>query len=202
MPQRPVQQQPNLQQPMPQQPMPQRPVPQQPKNGKSSLLWLWIVIAVVLLGAIGAGTWYLLGYSEKPHTAVVFDDEEEVNADEDDDSANRRQRQRHRRRSSEQPVNAGSENPDADSSSAAVDMERYDMACTRELTESDLAGLSAEELKVMRNWIFARHGYKFRTDEMRAYFSQQPWYEPLYDDVSGMLTDIELRNIDFIKSHE
>lgn len=78
----------------------------------------------------------------------------------------------------------------------------YDVACERKLTEDDLAGMSKKELRFMRNWIFARHGYIFSTTEMRNYFEQQPWYQGRYSNVTSMLTDIEKYNINFIKEHE
>lgn len=78
----------------------------------------------------------------------------------------------------------------------------YDVACERKLTEDDLAGMSKKELRLMRNWIFARHGYIFSTTEMRNYFEQQPWYQGRYSNVTSMLTDIEKYNINFIKEHE
>ena len=78
----------------------------------------------------------------------------------------------------------------------------YDVACERKLTEDDLAGMSKKELRLMRNWIFARHGYIFSTTEMRKYFEQQPWYQGRYSNVTSMLTDIEKYNINFIKEHE
>ena len=78
----------------------------------------------------------------------------------------------------------------------------YDVACERKLTEDDLAGMSKKELRLMRNWIFARHGNIFSTTEMRNYFEQQPWYQGRYSNVTSMLTDIEKYNINFIKEHE
>ena len=78
----------------------------------------------------------------------------------------------------------------------------YDVACERKLTEDDLAGMSKKELRLMRNWIFARHGYIFSSTEMRNYFEQQPWYQGRYSNVTSMLTDIEKYNINFIKEHE
>ena len=78
----------------------------------------------------------------------------------------------------------------------------YDVACERKLTEDDLAGMSKKELRFMRNWIFARHGYIFSTTEMRNYFEQQPWCQGRYSNVTSMLTDIEKYNINFIKEHE
>jgi hypothetical protein len=79
---------------------------------------------------------------------------------------------------------------------------KYDVACQRLLTEYDVQGLSKYELKVMRNWIFARHGYIFQSDDMKAFFASQPWYTPRYRDVTSYLSDIEIKNIDFIKRHE
>ncbi len=78
----------------------------------------------------------------------------------------------------------------------------YDVACERRLTENDLSGMSQKELRLMRNWIFARHGYIFKTADMRTFFEQQPWYEGRYSDVSSMLTEVQMYNVSFIKEHE
>lgn len=61
----------------------------------------------------------------------------------------------------------------------------------RLVTEDDLAGLDAEELRILRNAIFAVHGYKFKSSELQEYFSKFSWYEPLSNDVSGMMNSIE-----------
>ena len=80
--------------------------------------------------------------------------------------------------------------------------EKYDFVSERLLTEDDLKGLSKEELKIMRNWIFARHGYKFKTANMQEYFNAQDWYVGVNDDVSSMLSSIEKKNIELIKRYE
>ena len=54
----------------------------------------------------------------------------------------------------------------------------------------------------MRNEIFARHGYIFQTNDMKAHFKSQDWYIPKYNDVNSMLTDIEIKNIELIKRYE
>ena len=87
------------------------------------------------------------------------------------------------------------------SSSAAVPG-RFPESSTRLLTASDLVNKSQWELRVMRNEIFARHGYIFKTPEMQSYFSRQRWYNPRHDDVSGSLTTIEARNVEIIKISE
>ena len=54
----------------------------------------------------------------------------------------------------------------------------------------------------MRNEIYARHGFIFQNTEMKNYFSTQPWYSPLNNDVNGILSVIEKKNIEFIKRYE
>ncbi|MBO4611997.1 MAG: YARHG domain-containing protein [Bacteroidaceae bacterium] len=78
----------------------------------------------------------------------------------------------------------------------------YDFACERELTASDLANMSKDELRIMRNWIFARHGYIFKSQDLKDYFGQFGWYNPRYSDVTSQLSRIEKQNIEFIKRYE
>jgi hypothetical protein len=78
----------------------------------------------------------------------------------------------------------------------------YPEGSQRMLGLSDVRGLNSWDLKVMRNEIFARHGYIFKSEEMVNYFSSQRWYQPIYDDVTPFLSEIEKKNIDFIKSIE
>jgi serine/threonine protein kinase len=75
----------------------------------------------------------------------------------------------------------------------------YPEASTRQLTPADLSPLSKEQLKIMRNEIFARHGYIFQTQAMKEYFQATPWYYPQFDDVSHLLTPIEQYNIQLIQ---
>lgn len=48
----------------------------------------------------------------------------------------------------------------------------------RVLTDADLDGRGADELRLMRNTIFARSGRTFEDRALRDYFSRQPWYRP------------------------
>jgi hypothetical protein len=57
---------------------------------------------------------------------------------------------------------------------------RFPDGSERILGQADIKNFTSYELKIMRNEIFARHGYIFKTDDMRRYFSQQSWYRPLY----------------------
>lgn len=55
----------------------------------------------------------------------------------------------------------------------------------------------------MRNEIFARYGYKFKTGgKMDSYFQQQDWYKKQHDNVNDFLTGIEQQNIKLIQQIE
>lgn len=52
----------------------------------------------------------------------------------------------------------------------------------------------------MRNAIYAMHGRKFKSRDLREYFSQFTWYHPRYNEVR--LSKIEQYNVNFIASYE
>ena len=79
---------------------------------------------------------------------------------------------------------------------------RFPQASERLLTVSDLQNLSKEDLKIMRNEIFARHGYIFQTQDMKTYFQNQGWYSPQRSNVTAQLSNIEIKNVDLIKGYE
>ena len=78
----------------------------------------------------------------------------------------------------------------------------YPEASQRILKASDLKGLNSFDLKVMRNEIYARHGYIFKTQEMKDYFGEQDWYYGRYNNLDKYLSKIEKTNIEFIKKLE
>lgn len=67
------------------------------------------------------------------------------------------------------------------------------------LTEEELAGYNEYQLRMMRNEIYARHGYIFKTDDLSNYFEQQNWYEPTIPEVTeDMLNEYEKANLNLI----
>jgi YARHG domain len=71
------------------------------------------------------------------------------------------------------------------------------------LSGDKLRTISKADLKLMRNEIFARYGYRFKTgDAMDTYFRAQEWYTAQNNNVDSCLTDIEKTNIKTIKSLE
>lgn len=80
---------------------------------------------------------------------------------------------------------------------------KYPNASTTQLDPKELFKMSSQELKIMRNEIFARYGYIFQEGgEMDKYFRQQRWYKPEVDDVNELLTKLEIRNIQLIRTEE
>jgi len=55
---------------------------------------------------------------------------------------------------------------------------------------------------VIRNEIYARHGYCFKNSSEMVFFVSQDWYVPVSGDVKSELTVIEKKNIPFILKHE
>lgn len=75
-------------------------------------------------------------------------------------------------------------------------------ASQRLLTEKDMQNRYAQELRVMRNEIYARRGYAFKLKDMRNFFEDKDWYLPIYSDVRADLSDIEKQNEALIKRFE
>ncbi|MFN5323738.1 MAG: YARHG domain-containing protein [Bacteroidota bacterium] len=78
----------------------------------------------------------------------------------------------------------------------------YPLASSRLLVLDDIIDMSPHDQTLMRNEIFARHGYAFKTQWLLEHFSQFPWYKPMYQDVSSRLSEIEKRNVKFLLEHE
>lgn len=63
------------------------------------------------------------------------------------------------------------------------------------LTEAQLKELNKLDLEIIRNSIFARHGYSFKKNSVRRFFEYNSWYVPVSNNVDNQLTPIEKANI-------
>jgi hypothetical protein len=86
---------------------------------------------------------------------------------------------------------------------------RWPWTSGRLIQPEELEPLSLGELELMRNEIYARHGWIFRRPDLQNYFESQPWYRPRSDNayysnpqVEAELSPIERRNIQIIVSRE
>lgn len=72
----------------------------------------------------------------------------------------------------------------------------------RIITESELNAMSQNEIALIRNEIYAKHGYIFQTEPYKSYFNAKEWYTPdPYFDVSEF-NAIETANKDRIIEYE
>lgn len=78
----------------------------------------------------------------------------------------------------------------------------FPIASKKLLSNEDLKTLSKEELRLMRNEIFAAHGYKFKSQDLAEHFNKKNWYNPEHDDVTSQLSDIEKLNAQRILEFE
>jgi YARHG domain len=75
-------------------------------------------------------------------------------------------------------------------------------ASAKLLTEKDVANFHKGDLTIIRNTIYARHGYSFKYRPLRIFFDKQPWYIPVSTDVKSELTEIEKQNIKLLLRYE
>lgn len=79
---------------------------------------------------------------------------------------------------------------------------------TKLLTDADVSGLSAYDLYLARNEIFARHGRIFENEDLKAYFESKDWYNGTISpqefdaDITSRLSEVEQANIEMIKKYE
>ena len=85
---------------------------------------------------------------------------------------------------------------------AQASLPDYSWLSTRLVTESDMAGKNSQQLRIMRNYIFARHGYIFKDNALTQHFSQYSWYKPTSKDVLGKFNSYEKKNVAIIKARE
>jgi hypothetical protein len=74
---------------------------------------------------------------------------------------------------------------------------------SKELLDKDfVSNLTKADIYILRNSIFARHGFAFRDKQLRIYFENFDWYMPVFGDVKNDLTEIEKTNIDLLLRYE
>lgn len=151
---------------------PQQPTSVQPAPAKKSNAWIFIVLAVVLVAGLGVGGYFIYQNFIKKTETINYD------------------------------TLQNNENSYYDNNAIDESEYKYEYLREREMTYDDVEGKSAEELRLMRNYIFARRGYIFESEDLKEYFEQFSWYVPLYYDVTPRLSDIEKFNVNFIKEYE
>ncbi len=99
-------------------------------------------------------------------------------------------------------LNPVSKNPININTKTDKSSREYAFVSTQRVTEAELKNYSKSQLRIMRNEIFATHGYIFQSQDLQAYFGGKSWYRPQYQNVDAKLSDIEKYNINVIKRAE
>jgi hypothetical protein len=73
---------------------------------------------------------------------------------------------------------------------------------TDTLAGSLVAEMSKADIYVLRNSIFARHGYSFKKKDLRAYFDRMSWYIPVHANIRSDITELEKQNIKLLLAYE
>ena len=79
---------------------------------------------------------------------------------------------------------------------------KYTFASMRALDSLELTKYTKQELRIMRNEIFARYGYIFKSEDLKQYFGSQRWYSPTRENVDKFITDLEKKNMVLILKQE
>lgn len=79
----------------------------------------------------------------------------------------------------------------------------------RYLSDADIASLSLKDLNYAKNEIYARHGRRFKSNELQQYFDSQSWYTGQYDPddfdanySQSVLNDYEKKNAELLRKKE
>lgn len=70
------------------------------------------------------------------------------------------------------------------------------------INEYNLLYMTKEELRILRNTIFAKYGYIFQSNDLAEHFNKFSWYDPQYNNVEEKLTKKDIYLINIIREIE
>lgn len=76
---------------------------------------------------------------------------------------------------------------------------------SRVITKEELDDMSRQQIKIVLNEIYARHGYTFNDDDLVEYFESKTWYVPTISDMSEAerkFNDFEMENKNIIVEYQ
>lgn len=198
---------------------------EKPKKTNKGIFVIIIILILLIIGVSGAAFWFMggkdviydvLGYQEieDVDTTEKEIEDEDIAADnvnsektEDLDEVNKAE-------VAESEENENSEDDlrdinveDAEENQVDEVKSEYilENSDTKYLTRDDLEWLTADDCRLARNELYARHGRKFDDESLQSYFDSCSWYEGTIeakDFQESMLSDIEIANRDLIVEYE
>lgn len=73
---------------------------------------------------------------------------------------------------------------------------------SRILKAQELSGMTKVELRIARNEIYARYGWRFESEELADYFERKAWYAAGENVDDTILSDVERTNVELIAEAE
>ncbi|MEP6849215.1 MAG: YARHG domain-containing protein [Acidobacteriota bacterium] len=84
----------------------------------------------------------------------------------------------------------------------AFETKQRERLSTEPVTDEALGALFAEDLRLLRNEIYARHGRVFKDKDLQKYFDSQAWYKANPDFKDDQLSEVETANLTKLKQAE
>ena len=154
----------------------QTPVVARPRHNRARMNFVLLALVVLILGILLVKSQDTAWISSNPGVSTGDDGKNELptTPSQPQMTSAEQSDQNLPRDSSAEPDSAGYTNSN-DSSHGGP---RWAWTSNRLVTEDDLQGLNYKELELMRNEIYARHGWVFQRQDLQQYFSAQYWYKP------------------------
>lgn len=157
---------------------------------KSSKKWL-VVLLLVFVVAVTGGIFAWL-YISSNNTS----EDNTLPANTSTPASTEKAQKKHEQASDDEPIASHSDTEAVQTSDFLFPSDTY------YITASDLYGYSQEQVALIRNEIYARHGYIFQTEPYKSYFSSKEWYSPNPYFNESVFNIIEKTNKDFIVEYE
>lgn len=210
-PQRPVQSQRTMQ---PQRPMP---APEPPKKKKTGLIIGMIAVILVLAIGIGVGAAFLMNDDAEEEADVVYvpmpagdaGEPEEESVKETETSAAQTEKAEIKKETKKESDAANSvtvekKKPAEQKDDSPYPGQKFPYSSQQYLSASDLRGMTRDEIQLSINDIYARNGYIFKDDGLRAYYQSQSWYHGTNGDMNAVywsMNDIERANVELMSNY-
>ena len=176
------------------------------RKGKHTALIIVLVVLIVAVLAAFGGV-FLFNYLEDRKGQEVVEELQEELEDSEEETDGKAETE-------EDDTDEAGEETEEPAEDPATDVTDRDYifpdSASRYLTDADVEGLTIQEINYGKNEIYARHGRRFKSQELMDYFESKSWYQGLYDsqdfddNYAYTLNEYERRNSEFlnVKEHE
>ena len=176
-------------------------IKEEKKESKKTLLIILIILGIAAAVILALYLTDNLGSSDSDEDEDE-DDTEEVETDTRDESRHNETIDYSSRDNAETEPAAQAE-PEVEVSNSPQAGEYLYNLDSYEITDDDLIGMTKEKLRFLRNYIYAWHGYIFKSKDLQEVFGQMTWYNGRISNVNDIrLNKIEQRNVAKIQQYE